>query len=689
MKKLLFITAVLITLNLKLETLNCFAQVAINTTNNPADASAMLDVTSSSRGVLIPRMTQAERSAIANPATSLLVYQTDGASGYYYNSGSPSSPNWVALFTSATAGWSTTGNSGTDSTNFIGTTDAKDLIFKTNNSEKFRIAANGNVGIGTTGPIEKFAVYNSNDVTTNTVGIYNDNLHKTHSLTQSASGDGIYQILKDDATTKVSLNSNGDSYLNGGNVGIGTTSPESKLHIFGNSPDLILESSSMGSPSVKYKMSYSGDRAYLGWDYSTSNVVLMNLTSSSIIFGTAGNEKARIDASGNVGIGTVNPVNTIHLSKTNGVLGLSITRGSSEVATLGSGSSGTAEAGILQLYHGGSENIRFYANTGQNSWINNGGNVGIGTTGPGQALEVVGQIRSSFGSSAYYWETWSNIDPSVAGSNWGIKTHQYNLADTYPLTWTAKGNVGIGTTNPIFVLDVQNAKATQRIKSTTGTEEAYLSFENTGGTFYVGANNSVGNALTSPNASYAGVVATNAAYPLILGTNSLERVRISSAGNVGIGTTTPSHLLHLAGGAYCDGTGSWVSGSDRAYKRNIETMTKYGIQEILKLRPVTYIHKQDKNSKVQIGFIAQEVKELIPEIVEGEEGSMGIAYDRLVPVLVNAVKEQQEQINNQNEQIKVQQKKIEILEMKYRTSIESLQNIIENLKGKNTIEVQK
>ncbi|MBI4946606.1 MAG: hypothetical protein HY840_09415, partial [Bacteroidetes bacterium] len=136
------------------------AQVAINPSNNPADNSAMLDVSATDRGVLIPRMTQAQRIAIANPATSLLVYQTDGASGYYYNSGSPSSPNWVALFTSATAGWSVTGNAGTNpNTHFIGTTDSADFVFKTNNTEKFRIAANGNVGIGTANPASALYIW--------------------------------------------------------------------------------------------------------------------------------------------------------------------------------------------------------------------------------------------------------------------------------------------------------------------------------------------------------------------------------------------------------------------------------------------------------------------------------------------------------------------------------------------------
>lgn len=119
---------------------------------------------------------------------------------------------------------------------------------------------------------------------------------------------------------------------------------------------------------------------------------------------------------------------------------------------------------------------------------------------------------------------------------------------------------------------------------------------------------------------------------------------VGSSGNVGIGTNNPTHLLTLAGGAYCDGTGDWIAGSDRAFKKDIRNMTQYGLAQVLALRPVTYIHKEDASGRTQLGFIAQEVKPIVPEVVEGEEGSMGLSYDRLVPVLVNAIKQQQAQI---------------------------------------------
>ena len=76
----------------------CFAQnIAINNDGFAPDASAMLDVQSTSKGLLLPRMTAAQRSTIAMPATGLLVYQTDGSPGFYYNAGTSATPNWLQL----------------------------------------------------------------------------------------------------------------------------------------------------------------------------------------------------------------------------------------------------------------------------------------------------------------------------------------------------------------------------------------------------------------------------------------------------------------------------------------------------------------------------------------------------------------------------------------------------------------
>ena len=80
---------------LLLATVSVNAQVGIGIP--VPDASSQLDVTSSDKGVLIPRMPAAARTGIASPATGLLVYQTDGSAGFYYNAGTPGSPVWVLI----------------------------------------------------------------------------------------------------------------------------------------------------------------------------------------------------------------------------------------------------------------------------------------------------------------------------------------------------------------------------------------------------------------------------------------------------------------------------------------------------------------------------------------------------------------------------------------------------------------
>ncbi len=73
--------------------------VAINTNAAPPDASAILDVQSTTKGVVFPRMLESERTAIVAPAKGLVVYQTDGVQGYYYNAGTDLAPLWTKMST--------------------------------------------------------------------------------------------------------------------------------------------------------------------------------------------------------------------------------------------------------------------------------------------------------------------------------------------------------------------------------------------------------------------------------------------------------------------------------------------------------------------------------------------------------------------------------------------------------------
>lgn len=145
-----------------------FAQnIGINANGAAPNASALLDIDGSAlaannqKGVLIPRVALTATNAaapVAAPATSLLVYNTATAGavpnnvtpGYYYWDGAA----WVRLL-NGNPGWTILGNAGTNPlVNFLGTTDAADLVVRTSSTERFRVmGATGRIGWGTTAPV--------------------------------------------------------------------------------------------------------------------------------------------------------------------------------------------------------------------------------------------------------------------------------------------------------------------------------------------------------------------------------------------------------------------------------------------------------------------------------------------------------------------------------------------------------
>jgi hypothetical protein len=119
----------------------------------------------------------------------------------------------------------------------------------------------------------------------------------------------------------------------------------------------------------------------------------------------------------------------------------------------------------------------------------------------------------------------------------------------------------------------------------------------------------------------------------------------------------------------------WTAVSDSRIKKNIIN-THYGISTVMQLRPVEYMLKS--NDLKQVGFIAQEVQKLVPEVITGKEGDLekgeilGITYANLVPVLTKAIQEQQKQLEEQNKQIDQQNKKIDDLNKKMDQVLELL-----------------
>ena len=127
--------------------------------------------------------------------------------------------------------------------------------------------------------------------------------------------------------------------------------------------------------------------------------------------------------------------------------------------------------------------------------------------------------------------------------------------------------------------------------------------------------------------------------------------------NYGVfGNSTSGYGVYSNGTA--GGTTEWFSTSDARYKTNIMSLGGNALDEILALRGVTYDWKRDEfkdknfDSERHIGFIAQEVEKIFPEFVHTDRnGYKSVAYANVVPVLVEAIKAQQQKIDAQGKQL--------------------------------------
>ncbi|MEI9944972.1 MAG: hypothetical protein WDN26_12245 [Chitinophagaceae bacterium] len=131
------------------------AQLKIGDNPTNIQKSSILELESNRQGLLLPRLTDTAAINLLNPPDGMIVFLTTDKSLRLRSNGA-----WkkIADLAAASSNWALNGNSGTDSLSFIGTVDGKPLIMKTNNAERFRIDASGNVGIGTNNPTAKLDV---------------------------------------------------------------------------------------------------------------------------------------------------------------------------------------------------------------------------------------------------------------------------------------------------------------------------------------------------------------------------------------------------------------------------------------------------------------------------------------------------------------------------------------------------
>lgn len=238
--------------------------------------------------------------------------------------------------------WDLTGNTGTNpSTNFLGTTDNRPLIFKTNNSEAIRINTNGNVGIRTPNPLSPLAVAGHISLIPNTsgqllVGRYNSAFPYAYIIARSGTATEAAGMIfrTDDAAggewDRMTISSDGK-------VGIGTTNPSKELEVISktvgggikvygdastgthDSPGFDLEGKDIGGTNRKGGLGLALSNGHFSTNAAIGDLVLRS-QDKSIHFSTqlSGGYPAKmtIKNNGNVGIGTNTPTQTLDVRGT-------------------------------------------------------------------------------------------------------------------------------------------------------------------------------------------------------------------------------------------------------------------------------------------------------------------------------------------------------------------------------------
>ena len=240
-----------------------------------------------------------------------------------------------------------------------------------------------------------------------------------------------------------------------------------------------------------------------------------------------------------------------------------------------------------------------------------GTNLGIGTSSPGAKLDTKGLVRSSIGTgtgaggAAYAFYQFGTS--ATATENWHIGTEGdgsfrfYNQgfgAGLERMRLDSSGNLLVGTTS---------GSGRIRMKQSADAHSGTFNIENFGNTntwsFLIGSDNN-----------------------LYFGYNGTSR------------------------GVFNNSTGAYTTISDRSLKKDIAEI-QYGLDSVLALRPVSYMMKdQAEGERKTLGFIAQEVDEVVPESVFlMREDLYGMDKEALIPVLVKAIQEQQAMIASQSE----------------------------------------
>ncbi len=696
------------------------------------DASALLDMTSSAQGFLPPRMTTAQRDAIAAPAAGLMIFNATMNQYQFWNGsawsglggGVPAGTIAAFALAACPTGWTEyvpargrflrgidpSGSTTVDAAGIRAPGSLQEGSFVMNNAGSatdirvFNLGSEGFAGLNydnaatsapgfsgrwiqaTGSPYVTNGSWGANTIDNNYVRVTRPkNVAVLFCQYSGGGGGGGGTAVAAGDAGQIQFNDGSDAFaadaaLHWDNtnkrLGIGTTSPATSLHVNGTP---IVNSGST-APGL-HVVPTSGSSYVFGANTAIGGAGLYDTT------GGAWRLMVK-DTTGNVGIGTTTPSQSLHLSKTTGdtyvrahtdsnthASGLQLTTGT--MANYGSIVAHRSPDNGLLLLNSENGPVILGTNEIERMRVADNGNVGIGTASPvtplhigtsagtGEGLRISngvsgegGQITLMDGTGAGGWE----IDNSGTGASAMFRLFRdKGVNNVTAMTVSPAGNVGIGTTTPVKSLHIKGIEAGLFLEETTGgsDNEAYLVHHQ--------------NVLQIQNRTSAG---GSAVVPYYFDIRApAATISASNAGNVGIGTASPQSKLHLvglasgstAGGiriednaghyrilymssnnstlgfygsggniAYLTDAGVWTNASDVSIKKDIKPIS-YGLETVMKLNPVHY--KMKSSDIPQIGFIAQEVRPLMPELVDGIDGSMTLSYGNMTAVLAKALQE--------------------------------------------------
>ena len=541
-------------------------------------------------------------------------------------------------------------------------------------SERMRITSGGNVNISTSGAQLFFA--DNGEIRCLDV-FHRIRFRRSENILEFVEYGDIIFTTGSTATETMRVTS-------GGNVAIGETGAR-------NARLLLNNAGSSGAPQLMLIDSGdSGKQSEIRFDSGTLYFEYWS--------GSSRSERMRIDSSGNVGIGTSSPSEKLDVSGSIAAFGddksIVVKSANGTInATMGAASSSAVTRGTITVRDSGITKIVLNAN--DNSYFN-GGNVGIGTTSPGNKLEVAGNAK--FAGDGNYTlllnrqngkptikgvvDTASHLIIDSANVNDAVFLQNYNGGNVYMVT--GGGRVGIGTTSPSYKLQVNGTAYINETLYVNGATTIDDNLYVTNGNVGIGATASASERLLVLSTLSYGVKIShnkpnstadfedalflqnsdnNNANVCRIGMStygadgqhhrvSLIAERDTSAsyrGEFSIAmrqsdATHPKRLkLDYAGTLTVSGdVVAYGSPSDKRYKENIKPVTN-ALDKVSKLQGVTFDWKESESLldiKEDIGFIAQDVQEVLPELVrENEDGKLSLRDKGIVPILVEAIKE--------------------------------------------------